>query len=276
MNKRYRVYKSKRAFFVKIILFCAILSVVLASIVLKYNFLAIKKISINPDNLSCTDKNRIEQQINFSKQNLFLMDEKKIEKNLKEKFLCIKTIAFKKSFPDKIDLSLSEREPVALIINIPNNKQQDLKVLEATSSSVVTELNISKFLPEASESSKFLVDSSGFIFREATQEFSNLQSFYLVYEDISLGKNIPGDMIQKNILLLDKLATFQIVVEKVVIFDEKILVEGKPKLIFSKNYALDRQLTSLQLILKKAKMESKVISYIDLRFNKPTVIYSKK
>lgn len=277
MNKRFGIYKSsKQTFFAKIIFFFAILSAILASVVLKYDFLTIKKIAINPDNLSCVNEQEIKKQVNISKQNFFFINEKKIEENLKEKFLCIKNIEFKKSFPDKIELSLSEREPAALIIKIPDGMQQGLKSLDATSSSVVAELSISKFLPEASESTKFLVDSSGFIFRETAQEISRVPTLYLVYEDIGLGKNLTGDVIQKNVLLLDSLNTSQIVVEKVVIFGEKILVEGKPKLVFSKNYALDRQLTSLQLILKKAKMESKVINYIDLRFNKPTVIYSSK
>ncbi len=274
--KRSKIYQNdNKVFFAKIILFFAILSIS-AGIVLKYNFLTIKKINISPDNLSCTNKNMIAQQINLYGQNFFLVNEKKIEKNLKEKFLCIKTVEFKKNFPDKIDLNLSEREPAALIIKIPNSMQQELKALDATSSSVVNELSISKFLPEASESTKFLVDSSGFIFKEATQEISGLQSLYLVNEDIGLGKSIQDDVIQKIILLLGKLVAFQINVDKVIISGEKILVEGQPNLIFAKNSALDKQLTSLQLILKKAKIESKVINFIDLRFNKPTVIYSPK
>ena len=79
------------------------------------------------------------------------------------------------------------------------------------------------------------------------------------------------------------LSGFEAPTDNIIIVGDKLIIDTKPRLIFSLDKRLDYQTTSLQLILAQAKMNSDpsspgsaLIESVDLRFNKPVVVYSKK
>ena len=49
-----------------------------------------------------------------------------------------------------------------------------------------------------------------------------------------------------------------------------------PKVFFRLDNEIDLQLASLQLILEKAKIDERILEFIDLRFDKPIVRFAPK
>ena len=66
--------------------------------IFKFGIFSIKKIEVEANNISCTNELQIKQATNTLGQNFFLTNKNKTEENLKEKFVCIKSIDFIKNF----------------------------------------------------------------------------------------------------------------------------------------------------------------------------------
>lgn len=261
---------------IKIFLILLLLIIAIALlIVLNTSTLIVKNVVVK-ESVSCVEADRISKDASFTNQNIVFIQESQIAKKFKEKYLCIEEVRTKKEYPNTLNLYLKEREKalkIGLIKGSPYIKLPDIK--DSTPSSESTPLVIDHSVNEASISGVYIADKNGFVFDVASVE-NDLPMIYLVGFETGLGRPVEKKIVNLSLQLINRLKELSIDYRTIKIMGDTVLVDGDIKLTFSLNKDLNRQLASLQLILQKAKMNSKSMDKIDLRFDKPVVIYSKK
>ena len=226
----------------------------------KSNFFNINKIEIGGENLECATMQQIIDSSKILGRNFFLLDTKAITENVKSKFICVSNILFYKSLPNKVKIDVVSRKPKAVILNLKND--------EATTSSIFE--NIAT--PSAQDMKDgFLLDEQGVIFSK-NDDLLNIPRILINDPTLSLSKTIDINILK----VLEKVKIFGIDINFSTILDNSLAISSSPKVIFNLNNNLDTQIASLQLILEKAKIDSEVLEFIDLRFDKPIVRLAPK
>lgn len=224
---------------------------------LKSGLFNIKRIDTETENLSCTDQNQIKNASGLLGQNFFFVNSQKTQDVLKKKFICIKSANISKIPPDKIKLKISNRQVTAVLAVLKNEAS-----LSATPSS-----------EDVRDS--YVVDNEGIVFGKG-EDNSNIPRIFISNLKISMGEKLK-DGILNAVKILEKIKTLGLSIDKSWISDNNfVLYSGTPvsKIIFRLNDGIDIQLASLQLILDKAKIDSKELEFIDLRFDKPVVRFA--
>jgi cell division septal protein FtsQ len=208
-------------------------------------------ISFSGDNPSCTTLEEIEKVSNIKGQNLLFLESP--EGPIKEKFLCIRSVVLQKSIPSKAKIELKNRKAVLTLVQAVGNASTESARLTPAAEPV-------------------LVDDEGVIFAK-DQGQSNQP---LVYILDPIGKSIEADVVNGTVKVINKLYNLKANTNEPRIYSKNYLSLGqKPKITFILNETVDRQLASLQLILDQAKMDTKEVEIIDLRFDKPVIRYGK-
>lgn len=225
------------------------------------NFLKVNAVWVKMDNISCADEGNLKETSQILGKNILLIATSKIEKQLKEKYLCIKSVKFNKRLPREVEMEVSARVPVAQVLVI--------KETEASPSAILDTFSTSSSPSAIPVDKSFLVDSEGVIFSKDAQNL-NYPKVY-VEEEITSVKEV--------LKIIEKLKIFGMEIKESRVVGQKTLLinpqTSEPKIIFALDN-LDIQLASLQLILKKAKIDEVTIEFIDLRFDKPIVRFAPK
>lgn len=260
-----RLKKGKKNPFLKkiIILSFVPISIILIIILFNSTFFKIHLIDINLIDILCADKKNIEENLSIFDRNIFLLDEKNITKNLKNKFICIKSTNLTKNYPNKIKLDVIGRKAVAQVIFVDN--------FEASTSSII-ENSATPAASLADEPS--LIDDEGTVFSKGIIE--NLPKIYIFNKKLSIGGDLNEDFLTKTLLVQKFLKDFSLNNFMVIIFNNLLIVEYLPKIVFRLDADINSQLASLQLILQKAKIDESRLEFIDLRFDKPIVKFAPK
>lgn len=290
MRNEERKKKLKRLLLILTIILSAALTVFVGFQV--FNRSVINKFEIEADNLTCTDRDQVLNFVKKSDLKYFTFRKEDLEKSLKKKFFCIGKMDIQLNYPDRIKVKAFGREPVFILV--PLNTQfdtnpvvdlsDDFKI--ATQSSMAAQPlkvidNFISGINESSESGKFLVDEEGVVFDSLSGQLS-FPKLQIVGMDIKVGGKIEGDLIRKTREVSEGLKTMELPTDNMIILGNKLIINSKPRIIFVLDKRLDYQIASLQLILAQAKMNSDPsrpgtddVESIDLRFNKPVVVYSK-
>lgn len=269
---RKKNYRDQR--FIKSSLFI-FLGVLFLSILLYFSssFFKIKQVNIKNANSSCVNED-IKNDINLKDRYIFFVDQSLLEQKIKSKFLCVKKLDIKKNFPSTLELQIEYRAPKA-IVNLVKTASSSSQ-LGSSESSSSSKLSMDYLMNNYFiDDKKFIVDDSGFVFSEVKGSI-NLQQIDVIDQSLAMGQYAPV-YLTNAIEIISFLQNNLITLEKIKIFSGKYLVvKTEQILIFNLDKGPKEQLASLQLILQKAKIDSKVIENIDLRFDKPIVIYSPK
>jgi hypothetical protein len=264
-----------------ITLVLAVILFLLAAIVLRTDYLKIKDVVIEANQLTCTTADQIKQQVNVVGQNFLLVKVTDLENKLRKQYICLDNIKVEKKFPDQLDVNVKNRLPVALVSVIKAKPSLQLNLTEATPSSQTALLDFS--VPAPAPDSLYLVDKNGVIYADSQSQDIGMPFFYLVDNSVYIGRIIDKDGLNNLLKVLDQLSKWEIYSSHVKDNQTELLIDGQPKLVFSLTKDVKEQLASLQLILEQAKMnsnpiqsDSKYINLVDLRFNKPIVIYAPK
>lgn len=229
-----------------IIIFIFITGVV-SFVFVRSGLLTIKKIDIEAKDISCADNDLLRKTSGFLGQNFFLTDFSKIEVRIKNKFSCVKSVKLSKTFPGKIRLTFSPRQPFAKLYNMKN------KISTAT--------------PSAEEiKSSYIIDDEGVTIDNAAND-DNILKVYVPDTEI-----LMPDLLK----ILAKIKIFKLDIKEAFVVDDNLIISGMPKIIFRLGDKIDIQLASLQLILNEAKIELSLLEFIDLRFDKPVVKFAPK
>lgn len=236
---------------------------------LKLNIFSIKDVEINLNGVDCVDASKIQSEVNLTGKNLFLTDYESVSNSLKSKHLCIDAIEYDKAISGKVKINLNKRTPIARVGSYQKKVDLNIENLEATPSSSAALLdwesvNVDKL---------YLVDKNGFIFAEKEE---NIPRLYLLDQVLNLGSQLDARIFTKIALIFSKLAEAGITGYESKIDGIDLLVSSQPRIVFSLERDIKKQIASLQLILQKAKMDSKTIEIIDLRFDKPVIMYTSK
>jgi hypothetical protein len=235
--------------------------------------LNIKEVEVN-NSLSCASPSEIKNQAKLEGQNIFLINESSYNRVLKSKIVCLEKLEISKKSLQKIELKVFEKPPV-LLVNVikPKERSLDLAPMEATASTQASNLD---FAITQDSLGEFLVDKDGLIYGHLQSVLSGVPFFYLEDEKVNIGEFLPNNLVNKVLSIFETLNKEGIALDSLKVSGEKVLVSSNPRLVFSLKKDLNTQFASLQLILQKAKMDSNTIDQIDLRFDKPVVIFSSK
>ncbi len=243
------------------------LIIIIVSLVLKDKLFIIRQIEVKADQAGCVSLDQLKNTSSLLGKNLFVMDEKKVIKNLLEKFICVKEVNLVKILPNKVEMKVTGRAPAAIL--------SSLKTKPASASSLIA--NIAT--PSAQDiSDVFIVDSEGVIFSKDTGGI-NIPNIYLYDLSLSLGKKLKENFISNILKILDKVKLFGTVVKESWVSEDTFLIYSDTppfKIVFRLDNKVDFQLASLQLILAEAKIYSRELEFIDLRFDKPVVKIAPK
>jgi len=232
-----------RRWFKKVLLAGFVLGVIAGGfyLVFKSDFLTVKHINCAvKDKTSLADEKRwcqaIEREVRG--QRIFFLKQQAIASKIREKFLPVGEVAFQRKYPQTVSVQIVERKPIAKVCR-----------------------------PGGLE---FLVDKEGVIYAEVPPESKDLKKVILELDfEPALGQTISPDIV--SLILLEEP---QISMIK---FNGQEGIEagasGELKIFFSRKKDLLNQIHSLQMILKKYKIEGKSLKSVDLRYKQPVVRY---
>lgn len=257
----------------KIFLLFVFISVVF--VVWNNGILNIRRINIERRDTFCVvSEENIKSSLDLIGKNILFIDENGVNKKLLNKFPCIKNIKLDKKFPQEIKITINERNALASVIPFEGTALL-VNNLEATPSSQSALLQWS--FPSFFEK-QFLVDETGFVFSADRKDDTPL--LFWPDKNIKVGYQLNKNDFDKISQIFVKLRDLEDLNFgsniKTKVVNKSFLVQTAPRIVFSLEKDVLRQLASLQLILQKAKIEKKVMETVDLRFDKPVVIYYSK
>lgn len=212
----------------------------------------------------CVKKEQIYEKLPFVGRSLIFIDYEPFSKDFKTNFLCIDSITFEKKWPDKIKIKLNFRQPMTILAI--NKTDQDT----ASQSANLNQATISASFDY------FIIDNHGFVFGEvATSEANVPILFSKDFINVKLGAPVESKSLKVAVEILKNLSDLQLNIKTASISKEQIDVqlENDILVIFSKDKEGAIQTSSLQAIIRQSKIEGKKLTKIDLRFEKPIVIF---
>ncbi len=267
---------SKFALWLKIILI-VILVLGLGFWLLKSDLLAVREVNVQFVKSFCQNETEIRQQIKLDKQNWFTLNTLTLTDEMLQKNHCLEQVIVKKEWFNRVEIRLIGRTPEAvmqLVRTTPGIAQ--LIDVESSASSQTAILDFSDQIQ--AEGDNFWIDRFGMIFMTEASP-SSLPKYFMVDRELVIGKFLNSRLVLEGNRAVVQMNLLGLVPNWVKITKYDVLL-AKMKDGLEVVIALDedvlRQTASLQLILQKAKIDSKSINRIDLRFDKPVVIYKNK
>lgn len=226
--------------------------------------------SFKIDQASCVNADQLKKSISVVGQGIFTLDQNALEKKIKEKFDCVRSISIDKKYPSQVEIAVLGRQPSLVLI------PYQLEVTSSASSSAIEQIDTSK-LEGSKLGGPLLVDEQDQIYAKATDRL-NLPNIVVLNQDLTLGKKLGEGIVNNILTILKRVKDLSLVPDKIFLSSNSLLIQSSNpgKLFFSLNSDVNRQLASLQLILQKSTIDSRLMESVDLRFNKPVVVYSAK
>ena len=287
----------KRKFRLKKIVVLPILGIILLIAIgfLGYKIFTENKLSkfdITHQNLNCVAPPEVSQFLNSLNMNYFYYKSTDVEYELRRKFFCIGKIEQEISYPDRLKLNITGREGKYVVKTINTDVETNPQIVLTLEQMNATQSTTQAFPPKvltqildtyenASESAMFLVDAEGIAFEKAFPG-AGYPEISLFGRELRVGQKIPDDLISKVTEVKERLEKMDIVTDNLIVVGNRLIVDSEPRVTFGLNREISRQSASLQLILRQAKMnldpekpDSRSVESVDLRFDRPVVIYSK-
>lgn len=203
----------------------------------KSGFLTIKKIEIKTD-FQFQDPKKIRSLLGpYLDQSFFFNNTDKLVKEIKNQEIKTAQIEVKKEFPGKIILVIKSRQPLVVI---PNDNLY------------------------------FWVDSEGVVF-SLEAGASNFPLLEINLQNLKIGSRIEFERIKIPQILT---ALKQEEIRKIIVLDDQVQLEtGQGSLIILPMEVGRGKIEALQMILNRFKIEGKKLTKIDLRFEKPIIVF---
>lgn len=199
---------------------------------------------------------------NLSKFNIFNVNIDKLKANISKNNPGIEQVYIQKLFPNALSVNIIDRIPVGIAVN-----------------GTLTEININ---PNASGSADirydfqkndggdFFIDVNGYLFNKSNQELPIMGT--------DLQNKTAGDRISEPTVLfmlqtLQKLKTTHEAASWIVNKNNKVVLKlsDGSLILLDSNSNIEEQLSSLQIITNRFRIEGRKFEYLDLRFQKPVV-----
>lgn len=231
------IYRIKRFLPKIIILFIGLLIVFSLLLFRKSGFLTISKIELRTE-FKFKNSKKIEQILKpYLGKSIFFSDTDKLVKEIKNQEIKIADIKIKKEFPEKLILTIKERQPLMVILK---------------------------------DNLYFFVDKEGVIFSPESGG-KDLPFLEMDLQNPKIGSRIEIERtkIPQILAVLNQVKT-----NKITVKDDRIQLEtdGQNMIILPME-ASDTKIKALQMILNRFRIEGKRLTKIDLRFEKPVVSF---
>lgn len=239
-----------------------------------FNPLAVRSVKIEGNTLSCMNGFST-AELGLKGQNILFINKGALKNKILDKYPCVADISLKTIGIGKMGVTFLPRVPLAYVASISVSPIILPDLTEATPSSTAATMKLADWSFSTVEADKSLViDKKGWVFKETAP--SPFPQLFIAGENIKIGPSMDGKIMENVGTVLSKLpeSGFPVTGLKLKIENDGLFVDSAPKLIFSVKKDILRQLISLQLILQKAKIDEKVVETIDLRFDKPVIIYT--
>lgn len=242
----------------------------------KFQVFNISAVDIKGQDIDCVDVTSLKKEVDLIGKNILLVKDENIT-NIAGKYHCVKSFTTKKHYPQKVTIFLNKRSPLARVLKLPNDSAFNLASLTSSPSSQTALINWT--FPKVLEKSYLVVDDTGYIF--TTTEATDSAIIFTSGGDLKLGLQLNVDRFSKIAVIINKLNELRF---DTAYINPAIKIDGGYCLVklnglslaFSLQKDIFGQLASLQLILQKAKIDGSKIETIDLRFERPVVIYGKR
>lgn len=214
---------------------------------LRSDFWRIKKITCRLNGQDCPAPTRAALMGLYQAKRIFFLSTQTIAREIKSNFSALDQVEVKKQLPDGLFFQLEVRKPRAAVVD--ENKPEEFF---------------------------YLVDQGGVFLEKATAS-GGLP--LVVVGDLSepeIGEEFAPREVKKAVSLLIDLQLRLLEPKKAKIISEKEIdfwLKNDTQASFSLKKDLKDQLDSLQLIYTRTKIEGKQPKRIDLRFDKPVVVY---
>ncbi len=261
--------------------------------ILRFNPLMVRAERVKLQSASCVTESQIRSDAQFTGQNILFLKGSAAGKKITSGYVCVRSVSIQRVFPSSVEVDVEGRMPSLVLYSKVqdasvsaqvNNFLSDISPNEATPSSRSALLEDVIKDPALSYSgNSYLVDNEGIVYSQLFGILP-LPSVILYNQDLRVGTRIDPGVVGDTISVLSRLKGLSIPVSLAVVKEEDLGIRNpNMSLFFALDSDLDRQLASLQLILQAStmKMEENTgskqqkVSSIDLRFNKPVVIYSQ-
>ncbi len=244
--------------------------ILLYFLVTKTSFFTIKNVKAELHGVSCVTAEQLAQESKLQDQLFYKIDTQAVAKKLTEKYICLENLTVHKQFPNTIVLQAEGRIPFIKVASYISQTVA-LAVLEATPSSTAALINWS--LPATPSGESLIADQKGIVFTQ--REDQSLPFLFWPEEELQIGTKLDPQVFETLGQILPKLKELNDPANVIKLEDKYLLAWAQERLAFRLG---DQKvpLASLQLILQKAKIDGKTMNIIDLRFDKPVVVYSQK
>jgi hypothetical protein len=233
----------------------------------KVNFFRINNVLIHSD-ADCVNGD-LNNDLKLNGRSIFYIGESDLLSRLSLKYLCIGNLKVEKKFPTTVLVTVQGRKPVLNIESV-NFASGSADFLASSSAEVKT---------------AYLVDLGGFLFEEG--ERADLPQIYDQDDQLKVGVSL-GEEVVNIVSIENKLKELGLTAAESTLEGDDLFVksDNPSSIIFSLKNDVKTELASLQLILQAGKMNSedasgglggpKPMERIDLRFDKPVIVYSAK
>ena len=236
---RKRVTPKIRAAGIVFLFFCFLVAIFY--LLFKSDFLIIKNV-----NCWVQDKTSLADEKRWCEEAERLLLEKRmvysnlttVVVSLEHKFLPVGEVVVKKKYPQTVLVQISERKPLAKVCQLSGWE--------------------------------FLVDKEGVIFSEITPETEDLKKVILELGlELTLGQTLNKDVVFLIILEDPQIKSIKYIGQE----GMEVQTEENLVVLFSRQKNLENQVRSLQMIVKKYRIEGKGLKSVDLRYDQPVVRY---
>lgn len=263
------------------------------------NPLQIKNQTLSLENVPCASESALKEAAHLQDQSILFVNSQVLQRTLEAKFLCINQVVVSKTSLNSIKLDVIGRQALLKVSSAteaspPAQFTDDFisQLQEASSSSqsaVITPLEDQTdfFDTISSNHEELLVDATGLLFEQATSQ-ANLADVMIIHPPFKLGEKIDPSQVKEIEEIWAKLNELSLPITSFRMKDATVVIKSQnPEyLLFNLDGAVNRQLASLQLILKQITMDpggenssvgsTKPIQSIDFRFDKPVLVYASK
>lgn len=243
--------------------------IVLLVVIFKSPLLQIRKISVDLHGVNCVTDQQIVNDDRL-KQNILMFEQEKVRQQWLLQYPCIGQVFFHRRFFNRLIVDIHPRIPFLQVAGFLPKPLSTLSNAEASSSTGTALFDWS--FPVATSGGILVADQQGVLIASGQQ--SNLPLLYYPESELVVGQHLDPKVFSTIAIVIEKMNSLASPVSQVRFDGKSLLLQTQQKVVLSFSDEINRQLASLQLILSKAKIDGKAMDKIDLRFDKPVVIYS--
>ncbi len=165
-------------------------------------------------------------------------------------------LVLEKKYPRSLSIKVSYRKPLAVVLSAAKttSKKEGQRVVKMR---------------------KYLIDDQGIVFSQATTS-ARLPSFELGSKKIDIGDRLQSENVVNYLQILSHLRRAGIEVGTLKVMEQEtveIQLSDGTLVLLSSSRNPEKQIEALQVILTKYKIKETALAKVDLRFDKPVVVY---